>query len=203
MTAQERKTEELLERITRGDAAATQELFEYHRSRLASMVRARMDSRLTARFDPSDIVQDTLVEASKRLTQYAQDRNVPFYPWLRNIAWEKLIQMHRKHLAERRSVRREVAGIALPAESEMLLGERFAASASGVSGAAVLHELQARVQLALEKLTEACYEVVVLRHIEELSFREIAVVLGITETAVYSRYRRAVEQLAQLLKTEI
>jgi DNA-directed RNA polymerase specialized sigma24 family protein len=41
---------------------------------------------------------------------------------------------------------------------------------------------------------------VILRHLEELPFKDISAVLQISETAVYSRYRRAVEQLASLLK---
>jgi RNA polymerase sigma-70 factor (ECF subfamily) len=122
---------------------------------------------------------------------------------LRNIAWERLIQLHRQHLhAQRRSVRREVAAFPLPEESELLLAERLATSATGASGFALRKEIQARVRAAVEDLPDVSREVVVLRHFEELSFDEITAVLGISEAAVYSRYRRAVEQLAQLLQHE-
>ena len=56
------------------------------------MVHLRLDPRLAARLDPSDVVQDTLAEAHKRLAAYAQDRQIPFYPWLRAIAWDKLVE---------------------------------------------------------------------------------------------------------------
>lgn len=196
-------TERLLERVVAGDGSARHLLLQRYRGRLAAMVRVRMDSRLTARFDPSDVVQDTLAEAARKLDTFAKTQPIPFYPWLRNMAWERLIQLHRQHLhAQRRTVRREEAAFPLPEESELLLAERLATSATGASGFAVRKEIRARVRAALEELPEVSREVVVLRHLEELSFKEITSVLGISEAAVYSRYRRAVEQLAQSLKLE-
>jgi RNA polymerase sigma-70 factor, ECF subfamily len=128
---------------------------------------------------------------------------MPFYPWLRSIAWERLIQLHREHVvAERRSVNREEQFFPLPQESEAMLADRFAASATGVTGGAVRKEIRNRVRAAIAELQPASQEVVILRHLEELPFKDIAAVLNVSETAVYSRYRRAVEQLASLLKTD-
>ena len=202
-TKLEEDTEYLLARVAGGDPAAGQVLLQRHRGRLAAMVRLRMDGRLVARFDPSDVVQDTLAEASRKLSNFAQTQPIPFYPWLRNMAWERLIQLHRQHFqAQRRSVRREETSFPLPEESELLLAERVAESTLGASGYAVRKEVRARVHGALAELPAVAREVVILRHLEELSFKEITTVLGISEAAVYSRYRRAVEQLAKLLKSE-
>lgn len=197
----EEDTDCLLTRVADGDQAAADTLLQRHRARLTAMVRLRMDGRLVARFDPSDVVQDALVEASKRLSKFVKSRPIPFYPWLRSMAWERLIQLHRLHFhSQRRSVGREEVSFPLPDESELLLAERVAASTMGASRGAVRNEVQARVHRALAELPPASREVVILRHLEELSFKEITTVMNISEAAVYSRYRRAVEQLGNLLK---
>jgi RNA polymerase sigma-70 factor (ECF subfamily) len=195
-------TEALLDRVAEGQASAAEELLARHRGRLASMIRFRMDRRLAARLDPSDVVQEAFVEAYGKLLKFAQTRPMPFYPWLRSIAWERLIQLHRQHLrAQRRTVNREETLLPLPDESEAILAERFAASASGASRQAVRREVRERVHTTLDRLPTAAREVIVLRHLEELPFKDIADVLGVSEVAVYSRYRRAAEQLSRLLKS--
>jgi hypothetical protein len=77
-----------------------------HRERLRRMVAVRMDRRLAPRMDPSDIVQDVLADADRELTDYLRRRPVPFYPWLRQLAWDRLIDVHRRHVrAGKRSVK--------------------------------------------------------------------------------------------------
>ena len=79
-------SEELMDLARSGDAGARQRLLTSHRDRLARLIRLRMDPRLAARLDPSDVVQDVLLEASNKLSDYLRERPVPFYPWLRAIA---------------------------------------------------------------------------------------------------------------------
>jgi RNA polymerase sigma-70 factor (ECF subfamily) len=203
MPHEDADTDGLLTLVADGHGSAADALLRRHRNRLAAMVRLRMDRRLDPRIDPSDVVQDTLTEAYGKLPNFAKARPMPFYPWLRCIAWERLIQLHREHiLAERRSVKREEQFLPLPAESEAIVADRLAASATGVTGGAVRKEVRGRVRAAIAELPLASQEVVILRHLEELRFKEISAVLRISETAVYSRYRRAVEQLAKLLKAD-
>jgi RNA polymerase sigma-70 factor (ECF subfamily) len=72
------------------------------------MVAVHLDRRLAARVDPSDVVQEALLYAAQALDDYLRERPSPFYPWLRQLAWERLIELHRRHLhAQRRSVKRE------------------------------------------------------------------------------------------------
>src|SRR6516164_2048002 len=102
-------TDELLEQVRRGDGSARQLLLGRHRQRLRRMIELRLDRRLAARIDPSDVVQETLAEANQKLLDFARRRPLPFYPWLRCLAWERLVQIHRRHIAaQRRSVRREI-----------------------------------------------------------------------------------------------
>src|SRR6266849_5368732 len=98
----------LIGKAERGDSAARQQLLELHRARLRLMVAMRIDHRLSARVDPSDVVQDALAEASLNLDNYLKERPLPFYPWLRRFAWKRLVDLHRHHVgASRRSVARE------------------------------------------------------------------------------------------------
>src|SRR6266550_4078148 len=101
-------TPELLDRTRGGDVAAGQELLTRHRARLRRMVEVRLDRRLAPRVDPSDVVQEALADAARRLDDYLRQRPLPFYPWLRRLAWERLVKLHQRHIgAERRSVTRE------------------------------------------------------------------------------------------------
>jgi RNA polymerase sigma-70 factor (ECF subfamily) len=90
------------------------------------MVALRIDRRMTARVDPSDVVQEALADAAGSLSDYLKNRPLPFYPWLRQFAWERLLQLHRHHLqAKRRSVTREQLRIFdLAGDSEAVLVTR-------------------------------------------------------------------------------
>jgi RNA polymerase sigma-70 factor, ECF subfamily len=99
-------TEELLNQAAAGDTQARGRLLERHRDRLRRMVALRLDRRLASRIDPSDVVQDSLAEAAGRLSDYLRERPLPFYPWLRQLAWAKIVDMHRRHVhAHERTLR--------------------------------------------------------------------------------------------------
>ena len=98
MSLPEEETEDLLRRAAAGEGAAREQLLARHRDRLRHVVAMRLDRRLAPRVDPSDVVQETLAEAARRLTDYLRQRPLPFYPWLRQIAWDRLIELHRQHI---------------------------------------------------------------------------------------------------------
>jgi RNA polymerase sigma-70 factor, ECF subfamily len=194
-------TDLLLERAARGDTGAGQQLLARHRSRLLRMVGLRMDRRLAARFDPSDVVQEALAEADRRLSDYLRRRPLPFYPWLRGLAWDRLVEWHRRHVgAGRRSVTREEAGVLdLPDESAAQLAGRLVDHSSSPSQKLVQQELRQRVRSALGGLPAPDREVLVLRHLEQLSTEETAAVLQISPSAVKMRTLRALQRLRQAL----
>src|SRR5262245_6458814 len=108
MTRLEPDTDQLLDRASGGDGDARQQLLDRHRARLRAMVAARLDRRLAPRLDPSDVVQEALDKAARRLDDYLRDRPLPFYPWLRQFACERVLKAHRDNITRaRRSVRRE------------------------------------------------------------------------------------------------
>ena len=197
MRPENEETEELMDRASRGDDEARQGLLQRYRDRLRRMVAVRLDARLRARLDPSDVVQEALLEAARRLPDYLRERPVAFYPWLRRLAWEHLVKLHQKHLATRkRSVARELP---LPDDSLDALARQLAASGSSPSQRLERKEVCERVRRGLDQLPGVDREVLVLRYLEQLDTAETAAVLGISDGAVKMRHRRALERLGGLL----
>jgi RNA polymerase sigma-70 factor (ECF subfamily) len=163
-----------------------------------------MDQRLVSRVDPSDVVQETMVEASRRLPEYLRRRPIPFYPWLRQLAWNRLVDLYRLHIkGAKRAVDRE-AGLATALSDESVIGlaKRLAASGTTPSQNMLRGELRQRVRAALAELPEHYRDVLVMRHLEQLSIKEISAVAGITEGTVKSRLFRGMDQLHHLLGDE-
>jgi RNA polymerase sigma-70 factor (ECF subfamily) len=196
-------TDFLLQRAAAGDDSARGRLLDRHRDKLTRMVAVRADPRLAARVDPSDVVQEALTDAANKLDRYLAARPLPFYPWLRNLALERLAQLHRRHVqAGRRSVTREEARMDLSNRSAAALAERLFARQSGPHARLQRQELRARVHSALAALRGTDRELLVLRHLEGLPAKEIAAILGISEGAVNTRHVRALQRLRELLGPE-
>ena len=157
------KTDELLCRAAECDEPAIQELLETHRGRLKQLVVIHMDNRLRTRVDPSDVVQETLMEASSRLPEYASSQPIPFYPWLRQITLQQLGKQRRHHLAQKRSMLREKADdVRLSDDSILQLADRFASPGSSPSQQVSRREMQRQVRKAVQQLSERDREVLVL-----------------------------------------
>jgi RNA polymerase sigma-70 factor (ECF subfamily) len=197
-------TDELLALAAAGNDEARQRLLDRHRARLRQMVAVRVDRRLAARVDPSDIVQDALTDASQGLDKYLRERPLPFYPWLRRFAWERLVELHRRHVrAQKRSVtREEPVDFLLSERSTSALADHLLAQGTSPSNRLVRDELLGQVRAALEALTTKDREVLVLRHLEQLSTSEIATILGLTPGAVMTRHTRALIKLRERLDGE-
>jgi RNA polymerase sigma-70 factor (ECF subfamily) len=194
-------TEQLLGDAGRGDAGACGRLLELHRPRLRRMVAVRLDRRVAARVDPSDIVQEALLDAAARLDDYLRNRPLPFHAWLRWLAADRVADAYRRHVqADRRSVRREQPP--LPAESADRLADQLAAAASSPSTGLRRRERAERVRAALGRLSERDRDVLALRYLEGLSTAEAAAVLGVTEGATKVRLLRAMQRLRDLLGEE-
>lgn len=193
----------LIARAGDGDELARQQLLAQHRARLRRMVAVRLDRRLSTRVDPSDVVQETLAVAARRLDDYLREPGVPFYPWLRGIAWDRLIEAHRRHVeAQGRSIGREERWVGLPEESAIALADRLAASGTSPSRHLLREELRRRVRAALDRLKEQDREILALRHLEGLSPAEAAAVLDVTERAAKARHIRALARIRALLEDE-
>jgi RNA polymerase sigma-70 factor (ECF subfamily) len=200
MDEAESDAEQLLTRAAQGDQTALGQLLGLHRQRLRQMIALRLDRQVQARLDPSDVVQETLAEAARRLADYARQRPLPFYPWLRQLAWDRLVQLHRRHVrAGKRTVRREQAELLLSEESALALADRLVSRGSSPSARLHRSEQRRRVQAILAQLAEADREVLVLRYLEHLSTPELAAILGLTPAGVKTRQLRALQRLRDLL----
>ncbi len=204
MTTPQPDTEELLRQAGDGDPGARDGLLARHRDRLRKMIAWRLDRRLAARVDPSDVVQDVLLEANAKMDRYLRERPLPFFPWLRALAGERLALLHRRHVwARGRSVLREEPGVLnLPDESAAELAARLVTSSTSPTHRALRQEQRERVRQALGRLPERDREVLVLRNLEQLSVADTAEVLGISAGAVKLRHLRALERLRALLGAE-
>lgn len=199
MATPEPDTDELIARAQGGDSRAREKLLVRHRDRLKQMVALRLDRRLAKRVDSSDVVQEALTDAAEKLSAYLEKPPLPFYPWLRRLAWERIVKLHEHHLAAaKRDVRREEPW--LSHESALALAKRIMPHGTSPSQRAARAEMHGRVQAALAQLRERDREVLVLRYLEQLTTRESAAVLGITENAVKVRHLRALERLRGQLK---
>jgi RNA polymerase sigma-70 factor (ECF subfamily) len=198
-------TQVLLDRVRRGDGAAVDGLLARHRESIRRMIDRRMDKGVQRRVDASDIVQDVLLEANRRLGDYLANPTMPFQLWLRHMARDRLIDAHRRHrVAGNRSVDREVPLTAADGEDRSqadLLG-RFADRELTPAAAATWHELERRFAAAVERLDDADRQIVLLRHFEHLSTAEAAEALGLSKAAAGMRYLRAMRRLRVLLDGE-
>jgi RNA polymerase sigma-70 factor, ECF subfamily len=201
MTTEQPDTEELLRQAEHGDLGARDGLLARHRDRLRKMIAWRIDRRLAARVDPSDVVQEVFLEASGKMDRYLRERPLPFFPWLRALAGEHLVALHRRHVRARgRSVLREEPGVLdLPDESVAELAARLVTSSTSPTQRALRKELRERVRQALGRLSERDREVLVLRNLEQLSVADTAAVLAISAGAVKVRHLRALERLRVFL----
>jgi RNA polymerase sigma-70 factor (ECF subfamily) len=195
-------TVELIERARAGDAAALDAIFSRHRSRLRRMVDIRLDRRLQARVDASDVVQEAYLEVAQRLEEYLRDPKLPLFLWLRLVVGQRLMKIHRQHLGTQlRDAEREVSLYrhALPAASSAALAAQLLGKYTSPTQAAVRAERLLRVQDALNSLSAIDREVVSLRHFEHLNRHETAQALGIDEAAAAKRYIRALKRLKDSL----
>lgn len=195
-------TQLLLDRVRQGDADAVEGLLARHRDAIRRLIAARMDRVVQSRVDASDIVQDVMIEANRRLSDYLENPAMPFRLWLRHMARDRLIDAHRRHrVAASRSVDREVSihetgpndGVA-PAVADAMVDRELTPAA-----AATWEELQRRFAAAVEQLEEGDRQIVLLRHFEHLSTAEAADVLGLSKPAAGMRYLRAMRRLRSLL----
>ena len=187
-----------LEAAAQGDYAALAELFDSFRPRLVRMIHLRLDRRLQRRIDPLDVVQDTFLAVRRKFPSYIAERKLPFFLWLRLETGQKLIDLHRFHLgAQMRDAGQEVSLHAgdLPSVESVTIAEQLLGRFTSASHAAMRAELKVMVQNVLNEMEPNDREMLVLRHFEELSNSEAAVTLGISATAAYNRYVRAIRRL--------
>src|SRR5438067_13202656 len=157
------ETQQLLEQAKQGDAGAVERLLTAHREPLRKMIDLRLDPALAARVDASDVVQEVLIEAHRRLADYLRNPTMPFRLWLRHIAKDHMIDAHRRHRqAQRRSLDREqpIIPAALADHSSIELAGQLLDGEPTPASAAIREELKKRLDSAIAQLDDDDREVV-------------------------------------------
>jgi RNA polymerase sigma-70 factor (ECF subfamily) len=193
-----------LERLRSGDPHALATLFDQYRERLRRMVTLRLDPRLRARLDVSDVVQEAFLDVAGDLDAYLADPRLPPLLWLRFHVGRRLTALHRQHLGA--AMRDGGLAIslyqgALPQASSAALASMLLGRHTSLTQAAERAERMLRVQEALNSLDPIDREVLALRHFEQLDRAETALVFGITQEAGAMRYFRALKRLKEVLVT--
>lgn len=168
-------------------------LLECQRAHLKRFVDCRINQRLNARIDASDVIQEVYVRACNGLQNYLSSPVVPPLIWLRKLSKQILSEIHRKQFRQIRS----------PHQEQLDFDERFVChmidSTESVRTRVGRKEIAAKIRLLLTQLNEVDREVLEMRHMEGYSIREIANMLDLKQEAVKKRYYRALERFREIL----
>ncbi|MCA9036207.1 MAG: sigma-70 family RNA polymerase sigma factor [Planctomycetaceae bacterium] len=196
-------TLQLLQHVQAGDLDAVNRLMDRHREAVRRMIQMRLDQAVSRRVDASDVVQDVLMEASQRMMDYIKNPVMPFHLWLRQIAKDRMIDMHRRHrTAQRRSVDREQNLSTLNTDDDRStadLASLLKDNELTPAAATLRKEMEQRFVAALSQLDDSDRELIIMRHFEHLGNSEVAQALGLTPPAAGMRYLRAIRRLRELL----
>jgi len=183
-----------------GDAAAREEVLLRYQPWLNLLARLEVDTQFQGKFDASDIVQQTLLEACRDLPQFRGQTEAELLAWLRQILAHVLAHEVRRYAGtQQRNIAREVALEQSLAQSSQRLGEMLAASGSSPSGQAARHEEEVQLAEVLARLPDDYREAIVLRNLQGLSHEEVARRMGRSVGAVRMLWVRALARLRREL----
>jgi RNA polymerase sigma-70 factor (ECF subfamily) len=206
MAVSDRSAAQLLEVAKRAGPGALGALLELYRNYLRILARSQLTPEVLPRATPSDVVQDTFLEAYRDFVQFRGNTPAEFVAWLRRILVRNIARLVEHHvIAQKRDVRKEVSldSIARAFEqSSCRLDQVLGAAVPSQSGRAESSERAALVADHLAKLPSQYRDVLVLRHLEELSFDEVAERMGRTAAATRMLWVRAIDRLRQSLTAE-
>lgn len=194
---------ELINRVVQRDEDALAQLFSQHHDRLWRMVNFRMDPRLHGRVDADDVLQEAWLSVVQRIDHFLADASRSIFVWFRLITSQTLIDIHRRHLGtQKRNASMEFSiNKGWSSESTSFsLSFHLLGHLTSPTQAALREELSQQLKAALSSMQEIDREVLALRHFEQLSNRETAQILGISDQAASDRYMRALGRLKGVLK---
>jgi RNA polymerase sigma-70 factor (ECF subfamily) len=196
---------ELIRRCRAGEGRAREQLFDRYQAYLQALARAQLGRHLRAKCDPSDVVQQTLLEAHRDFGTFQGTREAELLAWLRRILAHNLFNEARRFTAQQRDAAREVsleqvrAGVE---HSSMALGRGLAAGTPSPSQLAAQRESAVRLADALARLPEDYQTVLLLRVFEELPAEEVAQRMGRSAGAVRMLQMRALMALREQMAGE-
>ena len=192
---------ETLGQARAGSQQAMGRLFESCRSYLSLVARAQVESRLRAKVDASDIVQQTMLEAYRDFARFHGNTEAEWLAWLRKILAHNAADFIRQfHGTDKRQARREVP-LGQPSSSAAGFFEP-ADRGESPSQQVMRKERELQVAEAVAQLAPDYQEVIVLRNLERLAFDEIARRMGRSRPAVQMLWMRAIRKLQEVVSGE-
>lgn len=169
--------------------------------RLLRMVEFRLDRRLSGRVEPEDVLQDAYIEIARRLDDFLTGPPVLFFVWARQITWQCLIAVQRRHFGEMRSPNREVRykQSADYSQATFSIARQLVGQLTSPSRVAMREEQVLKLREALDGMDEIDREVLALRHFEHMTNAEVAATLELSPSASSNRYVRALGRLGEIL----
>ena len=197
-------TEVLLTQALAGSQECFGRLLHVYRNYLKLLVTGQLGKRLHARVSPSDIVQETFLEASRDFGQFRGTSSNEFTAWLRAILVNNMHRVVEQHvLAKKRDVRREVslAAMAQSLEESTVRLESIVPD-PGVSPSGNFLQCELEIQLAdrLAELPEDYRQVIILRHMEGMPFYEVGRRMNRSTGAARMLWLRAIKALRERLE---
>ena len=187
--------EELIGLARGGDASALGRLLDQYRDYLALVARSLIGAALRARLDPSDLLQETFLEAHRDFARFEGRGEPDLVAWLRRILVRNLADQARRHRSMGRDPRREESLEALLERSDRPLSWALASPAVSPSEQASRSEQDVLLADALARLPKDYREVILLRNKDHLPFEEVAARMGRSAGATRMLWVRALERL--------
>ncbi len=186
----------VIRRAKLGDVNAVNSLMNRYRNYLRLLVgKCNRDYKhLARRFDSSDVVQNTLLDAFRDIGKFNGQTEAELMAWLRRLVACNLADLVRTHHAEKRDINRQQFGRTL-SQSSQHLSELANRSHMEVGGAMSKQEAMIMLSDSLARLPDDYREVIVMRHLQRASFEEIAVKMNRTSGAVRMLWTRAIANL--------
>jgi RNA polymerase sigma-70 factor (ECF subfamily) len=195
--------EQLLRQARSAQAGALGELLELYRRYLALLARRQIGLRLQGKVDASDLVQETFLEAHRHFERFQGTDEPQLVAWLRKILAGKIANLVRHYFGTKgRDVRLEEELAADLDDSAGLLGRELVAPLTSPSVQAVRREQSVLLADALDQLPEDYREVLILRHLEGLTFPEIARRMERSQDSVEKLWLRGLARLRQVFGGE-
>jgi RNA polymerase sigma-70 factor, ECF subfamily len=170
------------------------------RAYLRLLARLNLAPQLHRKLDPSDIVQQTLLQAYQALDQFRGQSESEWAAWLRQMLARNLAQALRDFGRAKRDLAREQSVQAALDGSSARPEAWLAADQSSPSRRVEQGEQAFRLAAALEQLPEAQREALVLQHWQGLSLAEIGQHLGRSPEAIAGLIKRGLKQLRVLMR---
>jgi RNA polymerase sigma-70 factor (ECF subfamily) len=191
---------ELLRQARDANGPALGQLLELYRNYLTLLVRLQIGRKLQGKVDAADLVQETFLKAHKDFPRFRGQTEQELAAWLRQILATTVAMLVRHYTGtQRRDLRMERELAADIDHSSRILCNNFVAPGSSPSQHAARREQAVVLADALARLPEDYREVLILRHMEELTSPEVAERMGRTLDSVKKLWTRGLAQLRTVM----